>query len=460
MSVDTILLVEDDNSLREVMAFQLRSGARHVVAVHGGAQAIKHLQEHPCPDVIITDIKMPQVDGFEVMRFARQHCPGVPVLVVTAFGSVEMAVTAMRAGAFDFVSKPFHKEQFLLTVEKACAQRRLLKENQQLRENPRARDEDDEVVAVSPVMQEVLQQARQVAATQATVMLLGESGSGKEVLAREIHRASDRKHKPLVAINCAAIPRELLESELFGFAKGAFTGAHKERIGKFQAADGGTLFLDEIGDLDDALQSKLLRVLEQRTVDVLGGPTVEVNVRIVTATHRPMEADVSAGRFRRDLFFRLAVVPIWIPPLRDRPEDAQVLFKRFVTRFAGGAAVTLSEDLVAAISKRRWPGNVRELRNVAERMVALRRSPHLTLADLPAEPALGGDEAHPVLRLDPKHIELPTGGASLEDIERAVVTYALEHSAWNIAAAARFLRTPRHILVYRMEKFGIKKVTD
>ncbi|MEW5847953.1 MAG: sigma-54 dependent transcriptional regulator [Myxococcota bacterium] len=452
MTRETVLLVEDDASLREVMAFQLQSEGYRVIKSASGAEALTHLEHEAPPAVVITDLKMPHMDGFQVLAEVRKRAPLTPVLVVTAFGNVETAVQAMRGGAFDFVSKPFHKDQFLLTVQKAVAQWRLLDENERLKEDSRR---EGECVAVSPAMREVLAQARQVANTTATVLLLGESGAGKEVLAREIHRASDRRDKPFVAINCAAIPKDLLEAELFGFARGAFTGAHKERVGKFQAADGGTLFLDEIGDLDDALQAKILRVLENRTVDVIGGGTVPVNVRIIAATHRDLAAEVAAKRFRQDLFFRLAVIPLRIPPLRSRPEDASVLFARFIRRFSGDANITMSDALLRAVERRAWPGNVRELRNVAERMVALRKSDSLDVGDLPPEDAPGAAAAAQTWNLRPGNIELPPEGVGLEELERAVIEYALEKNAGNVSAAARFLKVPRHILVYRIEKFGI-----
>ncbi|MBI5496233.1 MAG: sigma-54-dependent Fis family transcriptional regulator [Deltaproteobacteria bacterium] len=447
----TVLLVEDDAHLREVMAYQLHSHDIPVDAVADGRLAIRFLEEQPNPALIITDVKMPNADGFKVLEAARRLAPRTPVLMLTAFGSVEMAVEAMRAGAFDFISKPFHKDQFLLTVDKALGHGRLVMENAELRGRA-----GSDVVAVSPSMRDVLNQARQVAATSATILLLGESGVGKEVLAHEIHRASERHDKPFIALNCAAIPRELLEAELFGFSKGAFTGAHKERVGKFVAADGGTLFLDEIGDLDDTLQAKLLRVLEQRMVDVVGGAPVAVDVRILAATHQDLAARVAEKRFRQDLFYRLAVIPLRIPPLRERPEDIAVLFTRFVHSYSGAAQVTVSEELLRAVVRRPWPGNVRELRNLAERMVALRKTDALDVSDLPPEDA--PTTVHPgFLRLDPANIQLPEEGVALEDLERAVVIYALRRHAWNIAAAARYLRVPRHILIYRMEKFGITR---
>lgn len=449
--MNNVLLVEDDASLREVMLYQLESGHIPAEAVVDGREAIQYLQTQPPPALIITDVKMPHADGFQVLEAARKHAPATPVLILTAFGNVEMAVRAMKAGAFDFVNKPFHKEQFLLTVEKALKHGRLVRENEALRHPAHPT-----IVAVSPSMREVLTQARQVALTSATVLLLGESGVGKEVLAHEIHRASERRGKPFIPLNCAAIPHELLEAELFGFSKGAFTGAHKERVGKFRAADGGTLFLDEIGDLDDSLQAKLLRVLEQRMVDVVGGDSVAVDVRIIAATHQDLAARVAERTFRQDLFYRLAVIPLRIPPLRDRPEDAAVLFQRFVQAFAGGAEITIQDELLRALEKRRWSGNVRELRNVAERMVALRRGNELRLDALPPEDAPAAQE-QVRMQLDPANIQLPDDGVALEELERAVVVYALRRHAGNVAAASRYLRVPRHILVYRIEKFGISR---
>lgn len=450
--MNPVLLVEDDASLREVMAYQLQTRQLEVKTVADGREAMEYLESQPPPALVITDVKMPHADGFQVLAAARRHAPGTPVLMLTAFGGVETAVQAMRAGAFDFISKPFHKEQFLLTVDKALQHQRLVSENEELK-----RSQQNTIVAVSPPMRDILSQARQVAVTSATVLLLGESGVGKEVLAHEIHRVSDRRDKPFIALNCAAIPHDLLEAELFGFSKGAFTGAHKDRVGRFVAADGGTLFLDEIGDLGDGLQAKLLRVLEQRMVDVVGGNPVAVDVRILAATHQDLATRVAEKRFRADLFYRLAVIPLRIPPLRERPEDAAVLFRRFVQVFAGGVDISISADLMRAVERRRWPGNVRELRNVAERMVTLRKANALSLQDLPPEDAVAAPGQAGVLRLDPANLQLPEEGVALEDLERAVVVYALQRHAGSIAAAARYLKVPRHILVYRIEKFGIPR---
>ncbi|MBI5494145.1 MAG: sigma-54-dependent Fis family transcriptional regulator [Deltaproteobacteria bacterium] len=451
MPGDRVLVVEDDPSLREVIAFQLGDAGCDVIRCADGAEAIAFLTDQPPPAVVITDVKMPRADGFEVLAAARRLAPQTPVLMITAFGSVELAVEAMRKGAFDFVSKPFHKDQLLLTVDKAREHWRLATENARLKQRV---TEHDEIIAVSASMREVLQQARQVAQTSATVLLLGESGTGKEVIAREIHRCSDRAASPLVALNCAAIPRDLLESELFGHARGAFTGATRERQGRFAAADGGTLFLDEIGDLDEALQAKLLRVLEERRVDVVGGGSIAVNVRIIAATHQDLASLVREGRFRQDLFFRLSVVPLRLPALRARRQDIPVLFGRYVRQF-GGPDLKVTPALFAALEARAWPGNVRELRNVAERMVALRRADVLDATDLPAEdaPAMAAEP----LELDPARLRLPADGISLEELEKAVVIHAIEHNGGNLSAAARFLRVPRHILVYRMEKFGISR---
>ncbi len=447
-----VLLVEDDASLLEVMTFQLRAAGHAVQAFGSGAAAMAWLAGSHTPDLLITDLKMPGMGGFELLKAAHLRFPQLPVLLVTAFGSVEVAVEAMRRGAFDFVTKPFHKDQFLLTVEKALEHARLTAENQRLRDDSHAAQE---IIALSPAMRELMTQARQVAQTSATVLLLGESGAGKEVVAKEIHRASDRASRPFVAINCAAIPKDLLEAELFGFAKGAFTGAHKDRIGKFVAAEGGTLFLDEIGDLDEVLQSKLLRVLEERQVDVVGGGAVPVNVRVVAATHRDLSVDVKERRFRQDLYFRLAVVPLRIPPLRARPEDAMALFRMFVRRFGAGK-VEISDSLLNAVAHRPWPGNVREVRNVAERMVTLRRADLLDVQDLPPEDAPGMLETA-TLQLSLDNLSLPPEGVSLEALERAIVVHALNRNGGNIAAAARFLRIPRHVLVYRLEKFDIQR---
>ena len=398
---------------------------------------------------------MPGIPGMEVLRKIRAGSPDVPVLVITAFGNVETAVAAMKEGAYDFIGKPFHRDQLLLAVEKALDRRRLATEVRDLR--IRASGVERDVVSVSAPMRRLLEMADRVAATDATILITGESGTGKEVLARRIHVRSLRAEGPFVAVNCAAIPAELLESELFGHARGAFTGAVRDRSGRFRQASGGTLFLDEVAEIPSTLQGKLLRALQERVVDAVGADApVPVDVRILAATNRDLRGRIRDGSFREDLYYRLNVVELAVPPLRERPDDIPPLVLRFVSEFAAGREIAVPDIVVAELSRRSWPGNVRELRNACERMVILCRGDEVSLDDLP--PASRGDgrgngAEDASVALPP----LPAEGLSLVDLEKRVIERALRMKGGNITQAAVFLRIPRHILVYRIGKYGLRR---
>jgi len=450
---ERILFIDDDAAGREVALFNLRKAGYEVASASDGQEGLDAFAAAPF-DLVITDVKMPGVSGLEVLRRVRAAAPDVPVLVITAFGNVETAVRAMKEGAYDFIGKPFHRDQLLLSVEKALERRRLATEVRALR--IRAGGVGREIVSTSPAMQSVLEMVSRLAPTEATVLITGESGTGKEMVARRIHVESPRADGPFVAVNCAAIPPDLLESELFGHARGAFTGAVRDRTGRFRQASGGTLFLDEVAEIPPALQGKLLRVLQEKTVDAVGADApVPVDVRILAATHRDLASRIREGTFREDLYYRLNVVELHVPALRDRPEDIPPLASHFVGEFSGGREIAIPPAVMRELSRRTWPGNVRELKNACERMVVLCRGSELSAADLPpsARPAEErGSEEPPA-----DWPALPPEGLSLVDLERRVIERALRLKGGNITQTAAYLRIPRHVLVYRLEKYGIRR---
>ena len=448
-----ILFVDDDRAGREVALFNLRKAGHKVTAASDGQEGLSLFSPEKF-DLVVTDVKMPGISGVDLLRRIRSLAPDVPVLVITAFGNVETAVEAMKAGAYDFIGKPFHRDQLLLSVEKALERRRLAAEVRNLR--VRASGVEREIVSVSAAMQRVLEIADRVAATDASVLISGESGTGKEAIARRIHVRSPRAEGPFVAVNCAAIPGELLESELFGHARGAFTGAVRDRLGRFRQAERGTLFLDEIGEIPLDLQAKLLRALQERTVDVVGGDKpVPVDVRILAATNRDLLERIGEGTFREDLYYRLNVVEIRVPPLRERPEDIPPLVEHFLAELASDREVEVPPTVLDELKRRPWPGNVRELKNACERMVILCRGGEVSAADLPPPPPRRkGEDAAAEGEEWPA---LPAEGLSLVDLEKRVIERALRQKGGNITQAAAFLRIPRHILVYRIGKYGIRR---
>jgi two-component system NtrC family response regulator len=361
----------------------------------------------------------------------------------------------MKRGAYDYITKPFNRDELKLIVARALRSSRLEGENRRLRGELQDRFRPEALIlGESPAMRAVLDQVHRVAPSDATVLITGESGTGKELVARALHFGGERRGAPFVVVNCGAIPRDLLESELFGHVRGAFTGAVKDKVGKFEQASEGTLFLDEIGDLPLELQVKLLRALQEREIERVGeGKPRRIDVRLVTATNRELEAMVQKGEFREDLYYRIAVIPIDVPPLRERREDIPLLVRHFLRRFAPDAAIEVAPAALELLSHARWRGNVRELQNLCERLVTLRRSDRIEAADLPALPTAQSAPA-------PAVVQLPAEGMSLDAIVVSVIVQALERSGWNQARAARLLRIPRHILLYRMEKYGITPPKD
>lgn len=440
-----ILVIEDDDSLREVLSFHLEEAGHAVDAASDGAQGLAQYdaERH---DVVMTDLNMPGIDGMEVVSKLLERDPNAVVLVVTAYGSTEKAVEAMRRGAFHYVEKPVNSSALLAMVERAGLHRRAIRENAQLRESARSH----EIITASPAMNKVLQVVEKVATSDAPVLITGESGTGKELVARTLHRAGDRADQPFVAVNCAAIPDELLESTLFGHERGAFTGATKSAPGKFVSASGGTIFLDEIAEMTPKLQSKLLRVLQEGEVDAVGSSEPRaIDVRVVSATHQNLEERIEAGQFREDLFYRLNVIPVRIPPLRERPEDIPVLFRFFMRKHEPGASIEVAPSVDDRLVAHEWTGNVRELENVVKRMLLLRNDDRLDVDDLPAEIRAHTDHA------DGLPFRLPEEGLDLVRLEESVIRAALAKHEGNQSATARYLNIPRHVLLYRIEKFDL-----
>lgn len=442
-----ILIIDDDTSLRRVLEYNLQEAGYVALTAADGETGLTLFDEQR-PDLVITDLKMPGMSGFQVLAAVKERAPQTPVIVITAFGAVDTAVEAMKIGAYDYITKPFNRDELRLVLKKALEMRGLSEENRRLKEELTERVEFRNIIGISREMEQVFHIVRKVADTEATVLITGESGTGKELVARAIHSLSSRRAAPFVAINCAAIPRDLLESELFGHVKGAFTGAVRDKPGKFQMADGGTLFLDEVGELPVDLQPKLLRALQERIVEPVGGDKPKkFELRVVAATNSDLEKGIAAGSFREDLYYRLAVIPIHLPPLRDRREDVALLVRHFLAKH-GGQSVRLAPEAIEALQRYHWPGNVRELENTVERLLVMRGNDLIEAADLP-DKIRGREAASGAI------IDLPPEGYSLEQLEKEIVIQALERNDWNQAAAARFLRIPRHTIIYRMEKYHI-----
>jgi DNA-binding NtrC family response regulator len=372
--MSSILVIDDKDAMRKMMSQTLAEEGYVVDTAANGPEGIEKAKARQF-DLVITDLKMPDMDGLEVLSQLKEINTETAVIVMTAYGTIEAAVSAMKKGAFDFLAKPFESEHMLVLVEKAIQSQRIVAENELLREELGQRLGMGEIIGKNEKILEVIGLIQKVAVSDTSVLLQGESGTGKELFARAIHNLSPRKNKPVIAINCAAIPRDLLENELFGSERGAFTGSVARKIGKFEIADGGTIFLDEIGDMDIALQAKLLRVLQERTIERLGGiKTTKVDTRVIAASNADLKTLIIEKKFREDLFYRLSVFPVTIPPLRDRRDDVEALANHFIARFCkemNKKPKSLSADAMAIMEKYHWPGNVRELENTIERAIIL-----------------------------------------------------------------------------------------
>ncbi len=442
-----ILIIDDDNSLRRVLEYNLQEEGYEVQAASSGEEGL-YLFGQAQPNLVITDMKMSGMDGLMVLKSIKERSPEALVIIITAFGTIDVAVEAMKAGAYDYITKPFNRDELRLTVKKALQFNGLAEENKRLKSELSDKADFHTIVGSSKEMEKVFDVIRKVADTEASILITGESGTGKELVARSIHANSSRRDAPFVAINCAAIPRDLLESELFGHVKGAFTGAVKDKIGKFQVAEGGTLFLDEVGELPIELQPKLLRALQEKEVEPVGGTKIQkLDVRVVSATNLNVDKAIAAGTFREDLYYRLSVIPMHLPPLRERRKDIPILIKYFCGKH-GSEKVVFDKNALETLVMYSWPGNVRELENTVERLLIMRNSDVVSLDELPEKLLENGPPGSAI-------IKLPDEGYSLEQLEREVVVMALVRNSWNQAAAARFLSIPRHTLIYRIEKYGI-----
>lgn len=454
MNRNLILVVDDDASLRRIMKLQLEEAGYEVTLAANGDEALG-VMERRNPKLVITDLRMSGTGGLELLRHIRREHSETTVIMITAFGSVETAVEAMKSGAYDYVTKPIDYDALVLVVHRAMERQNLIEEVRKLRAALDERYGFESIIGRSKALLRVLEMASRVANRDSTVLIHGETGTGKELLARAIHHNSLRKEQAFVTINCGAIPRDLLESELFGFTRGAFTGAAAAKPGKVELADGGTLFLDEIGELPIELQVKLLRLIQQGEVEKIGsaGGCI-VDVRVIAATHRNLPAMIEDGAFREDLYYRLAVVPLHLPPLRERQEDipeiTQHLFRKLKARH-NLSALRLTPPVISAFQAYRWPGNVRELENAIERMVVLSTTDEITERDLPKSIQPAAPQKESLL------LELPEHGISLEGVERELLLRALEKFQWNQSRAARFLDISRSTLIYRMEKHGLHK---
>ena len=451
-----ILIADDHDALRRGLARALAEAGHDVVEAPNGNAAIERLHENQF-DVVLSDLKMGGSDGLDVLRTAKTLHPSGAVILMTAFGSVGTAVEAMKIGAFDYVQKPFEIEEMELKIEKALEMRRLRHELDYLRHAQNDIYEFDSIVGSSGALQKVLGIVRKVAKSNTTILIHGETGTGKELIAGAIHHNSLRANRNFVKVNCAALQENLLESELFGHEKGAFTGADKQRIGRFEQADGGTMFLDEIGDMSPNTQAKILRVLQEHEFERLGSTrTLKVDVRMIAATNRNLPAMVASGQFREDLFYRLNVVSIEMPPLRDRKDDIAPLTAAFVRKFTGELKRKIdgvAPDAQKVLARYNWPGNIRELENAIERAVLLTEGPVLTVEDLRLgeTTAFGGGHGNaPVVRIPPT-------GIAFDEIERQAITEALRMCNWVQRDAADLLHVSARVINYKMKTLGIDK---
>jgi two-component system nitrogen regulation response regulator NtrX len=453
-----ILVVDDEAEIRRSVRMILEYEGYDVQEASSGPEALALVEREP-PDLVFLDIKMPGVDGLEVLEKIKQTNETLPVVMISGHGTVSTAVEATKLGAFDFIEKPLASERVLVTIKNALDRTRLQDENRSLKRAVEARYQ---MVGDSPVLRHIWDAIKRAAPTNATVLLLGESGVGKELIARAIHRNSLRSRERFVQVNCAAIPEELIESELFGHEKGSFTGATEKQIGKFEQADRGTIFLDEVGDMSAKTQAKVLRVLQEGEVERLGSArTIKVDVRVIAATNKDLEAEIERGNFREDLYFRLSVIPITVPPLRERREDIPALVRHFADLFSrdnNRRAQRFTPAAIEVMQKARWKGNVRELRNTVERLLIM------TPGD-----TIDADDLRDVVRADAKvavadapgnHVAPGTLREFKELAERKFLVEKLRENAWNISKTAEIIGTPRSNLYKKLEQYGISEDAD
>jgi DNA-binding NtrC family response regulator len=443
---ETILLIEDEKLMRITLEDALRSAGYDVVSFETGAEALDAMRDNSF-NVVVTDVRLPDTDGFAILKeISRMH--DIQVIVMTAFGTIKDAVEAMKLGAFDYITKPFSLDEFLLLIERALDAKRLRDENIRLKKDLGRCYCFTNIIGESKEMEKVFSLVERVAESDSTVLILGESGTGKELIATTIHYQSRRRDKPLIKVNCAAMPEGLIESELFGHEKGAFTGAIKKKLGRFELASGGTIFLDEIGDLPLSTQSKLLRVIQEKTFERVGGnDTLNIDVRIIAATNRNLEEDVKKGRFREDLYYRLNVIPITIPPLRQRKDDIPYLIDFFLTKYRNRTSrnVRFSDNAINALLEYDYPGNVRELENIIERCVTLSTSDIIEKDDLPSS----------VFKKTTDTRQLSLSDVAAE-AEKEYITKVLKITGGNKTRAAEMLGISRKTLWEKINAYGIR----
>ena len=462
-----VLIVDDEINIRRVLAAMLKREGYEVTTAADGEQALQVLERTPV-HVVVTDLVMPRLGGMELLRRVGAEYPDIPAIVITAHGSVDSAVAALKAGAFDYITKPFEQDELKKVIAKAARAHDL--ERQNVHGHP---DEGAPLVGRSPAMRAIYDMVARVADSPSTVLITGESGTGKELVAKALHRGSSRRDKPLIKVNCAAIPKDLVESELFGYEKGAFTGAVGSKPGRFELADGGTLFLDEIGEIPVEMQVKLLRALQESEFERVGGiKTLRVDVRLIAATNRDLKSLIQDGRFREDLYYRLAVVPIALPPLRERREDIPLLVEHFIEKYdrrLGKRVEGIEEEALQILLNSSWPGNIRELENLMERSVLFADGPRIEAHALPDSLRERGPQpAVPIAAVGPLGAIAAPSGASMKEIvrqaqaelERELITRALEETGGNVTRAAKRLQISRKSLQVKMKELGLRGVED
>ncbi len=457
MPKEKVLIVDDEYLIRWSLCENLKEEGLKCLTAETGEQAVD-LFRAELPDVVILDIKLPGISGIEVLERIKEVERDVPVIMVTATSQVDVAVKAMKLGAYDYISKPFDLNEIRTKVRHALEKTQLQQEVDYFRSRQAERHGFDRIIGDCPKMQEVVAMARRIAqSSSTTVLLMGDSGTGKDILAQAIHYESSRRERPFMPINCTALPEELLESELMGHEKGAFTDAKKTKKGLFELADGGTIFLDEIGDMKFGLQSKLLRFLEDHTFKRVGGKEdIEVDVRIIAATNKDLERAIEERTFREDLFYRLSVIPITLPPLRERREDILPLARHFLQGFNRDFKTSfrrVTPEVEQLLLRYEWPGNIRELRNVLERAVILSSGEEIGVESLPWK--IKGERKKPTKGGEPGVVILPDTGLDIDDVERELIVQALEKTAQNQTRAARLLGLTRDALRYRMKKYDL-----
>lgn len=450
----TILVIDDEKDIRTSLTGILEDEGYQVISAASGIEGIEAVQQE-LPDLILLDIWMPGMDGLETLAKLKLMFPQVTVIMISGHGTIETAVRATKLGAFDFIEKPLSLEKVLISVANALKLQELTAENAELK---RSAANEYELIGNAPILADLREQIMRVAPTTASVLVTGENGTGKELVARSIHYYSPRRERPFIAINCAAIPEELIESELFGHEKGAFTGAVAQRKGKFDLADGGTLFLDEIGDMSLKTQAKILRIIQERCFERVGGTRlVAVDVRIVAATNKPLDQEILQGRFREDLYYRLNVVPFRVPALRERLSDIPLLVRHFVAQFyrrEGREAKAFLPEAVDALAGYEWPGNVRELKNIIERILIMTPGRTISVADIPD---LRGGQASgrtTCPKLDAA-FEIASLRDAREEFEREFIIHKLEANDWNISRTAEIIELERSNLHRKIKSYGI-----